>query len=89
MVCPSCLGAKSVMAIIDRRGAAGMPTGSVERVPCRVCGGSGEISEELAAAIHAGEQLRAERLARGETMREAATARGISVVEYSKLERGL
>jgi hypothetical protein len=59
-----------------------------EMIRCSSCGGSGYWSNHQAAAARDGEALRQERLARDESLREAAKRMGISPAELSAIEQG-
>lgn len=87
--CPDCEGKKRLPALVNR-GAAGC---SWEQIPCVTCRGVGEVSADYSTrreeAKSNGAVLRASRIARGETLLEAARRNGVSVVEYSRLERGV
>ena len=89
MMCPDCNGNKRSQALANY-GAAGCKW--IE-IPCVLCQASGEISDErgaqIAEAKAAGAALKAERLARDETLLEAARRLGVKISEYSRMERGV
>jgi DnaJ-class molecular chaperone len=82
--CPNCNGAKQTRALVNR-GKAGC---SWEMVNCPVCQGAGEVDDGYEERRAAGEALREARLKDYKPMAQAAAERGISVREYSDLERG-
>jgi DnaJ-class molecular chaperone len=83
--CPSCGGAKTVRALVNY----GRQRGCVwEQIPCITCHGQGEISEEEALAIEERDRIRNERVARGESMKDAATRLGMTLREYNDFEHG-
>lgn len=84
--CPSCGGKGAMQAFINR--GPDIRRHSLETIPCRTCEGQGSISEAQAAAIRHGASLRAERIAKGMTLREAAKEAGMSPSTLSALERG-
>ena len=59
-----------------------------ERVDCDFCGGSGEINADKQRAVHLGRQLREKRVAREETLMEAAKRFGMKPSELSAFETG-
>lgn len=84
--CPHCRGEKGGVAHIntgpDRPHEWGW-------LPCSTCAGTGEVSDEHLARIERGNRVRAERLARDESLREAAKRMGITAAELSAIERGI
>lgn len=84
MRCPECEGGGPFIALVKpRRGPC-----RTEFVECQACKGTGEIDEEQARRIEEGRRLMKERIARGESLREAAVRLGVSVVKLSQLEHG-
>lgn len=61
--------------------------GFAER-PCSVCDGTGEVGDERAAWMIEGAKLRAFRIERDMSLREAARWLGVSPVEWSDAEHG-
>lgn len=85
MECPTCKGTCSVRALVNY----GRKRGCIwEQVPCITCDGLGHISLEFAEKLAAGEKLYQERVAAGISVRDAATARGMTMREYVDLEHG-
>ena len=81
--CPTCLGARRIIALVHREDDC-----DEEVLDCSTCDGKGFLEGDQIERRASGERLRAERLSAGKTLLEAAAERGISVVEYSRLERG-
>jgi DnaJ-class molecular chaperone len=84
--CPKCGGFRRIGPVHINRGS--LPHLWLSSVPCRFCHGSGTVSEERRVAHERGERLRAERVARNESLREAAQRLGVSASKLSALERG-
>lgn len=84
MTCPSCKGAKGGHGFV-----CGAKGGDVRWLPCSVCGGSGEVTEERAVRIQEGTAFRLDRaVSRGKTLREEAARLGVDMVELSAIEQG-
>ena len=83
-VCPICEGRKRALAHINR----GSAPHSWEKMDCRACAGTGMISAETATAIANGRSMRERRIARDESLREAAKRLGVSPAELSRIEHG-
>lgn len=81
--CPRCEGRKGGQALVNRGGDC-----TLEWVDCHTCGGDGEVSEEQARAIEAGEAMRHDRVERRVSLREEATRLGITPRELSDIEFG-
>lgn len=65
------------------------PKGCVwETIDCITCYGAGEVTEEFMQRREEGARIRNERLARGESMKEAANRLGMTLIEYNKYEHG-
>lgn len=88
MDCPGCSGRGSHAAFVSRTGGVC----GYEDMPCRDCGGVGQVTHErreaLLDAALKGDALRADRIARRLSLREEAARLGISVVALSDRERG-
>ncbi len=82
MICPTCDGTGTARGFACGNGRL------LTSWPCDRCGATGQISDEQHAEIERGRDVRAERMARGLTLRDAAKALGISAVELSAVERG-
>lgn len=84
--CPACKGAKEVFAFIN--------TGDDHRkhrqdmVPRGTCGGVGKITTLRAYWIDKGQQMREERMARGETLKSAAERLAMTPAQLSAIEGG-
>ena len=76
-VCPRCEGAK-VMFFAFRAGS----------IPCFLCNGIGEISDEQAEWIKLGASHRLLRMKQGLSVREMAKQLGITVIQLSDMELG-
>ena len=81
IVCPECRGTKEVGVLV-------CPGGIFKMIDCRMCNGSGEITPEHQARIEAGKKLRADRIARGLSLREEASRLGIDPIDLSHKENG-
>jgi hypothetical protein len=86
--CPTCNGKKKLMAFVDGHRADGTPFGGVQDVDCFTCRGTGEVDEQYRARLAAGKAMRDERVAKDQSLREAARERGISPAELSAIEHG-
>lgn len=87
MICPGCNGAKTFTGFVCRHKADG-GYGSVETYNCHTCDGRGEITQEHHERIMVGRQMRDERIARDESLMEAAKRMGIKTSELSAIEHG-
>lgn len=85
MICPMCQGEKIVSGLV--KFADGRPC-AMQEFSCFRCGGAGEIPDEQAEWIRLGDRLRRTRIARGESLREAAKRLGVSAASLSDLEHG-
>ncbi len=56
---------------------------------CQLCQGAGEISEEQAGWVKVGDELRQDRIQRGNTLRVEAASRKMKPVELSEMESGI
>jgi len=86
--CPDCFGKKRVQAFVDGRRPDGTPFGDLRSIECFTCSGTGAVDGEFLARRAAGMQLRAERVSKHQSLREAARERGISPSELSAIEQG-
>jgi len=87
VVCSDCNGRRGGVGFVCRYGKDG-GRGSVEYIPCYTCNDAGTITEEHAARITVGKKLRAERIARDESVMEAAKRMGVRPSELSDVEHG-
>lgn len=90
IVCPLCKGEKRLHAHINYgfNEATGTGDDAWGDVICITCDGNGEITQDHARRIAHGEVLRAERVARGETLYHAAQRLGITPTQLSAIESG-
>lgn len=83
MTCPECKGEK---------GSPGIGCGDAGCrpmwMPCFLCGGKGEITDEMVEWVALGLKLRTKRKARNEIMRQGAKRYGITPVDLSYIETG-
>lgn len=86
--CPDCLGEKRVLAFVDGHRPDGTSFGGLRSVNCSTCFGEGTIDAEFHARREIGKKLRAERIAKRQSLLEAARDRGISPSELSAIEQG-
>lgn len=82
--CPQCKGERGFDALVNRGGDCTM-----ERVPCSTCGGEGDMDPGYPARLAAGQVLRDDRLARRESLGEAARRMGVTIMELSDREHGI
>lgn len=82
--CPSKCENGRVFAHINR----GDKPHTWEWIACFTCKGAGKITPEHMERIAAGQKMREERLARDESLMEAARRMGITPAELSRRERG-
>lgn len=87
-VCPFCSGAKRYCVFADWHDGDGELQGGIRYVDCFTCKGVGTITQDRVARIERGKQLKAERVARGQSFMDAAEERGVSPAQVSAEERG-
>src|SRR5437016_3940522 len=85
--CPACRGAGRTVVHVDGV-RDGKRFGEWRQAPCSTCDGSGHVTEARATQIAEGDRLRADRLARGMTLRQEAERLGCAPVELSRREQG-
>lgn len=61
---------------------------ALEDIDCSTCGESGRVPADYAARVEAGQRMRAERVARRESLRDAAARLGITPAQLSAREMG-
>lgn len=83
LTCPDCNGAGTMTALVNRTSGC-----KEENVVCAVCRGSGGLSDEQFQALELGRKAYLERVARGESLREAAVKIGCLPVALSDFEHG-
>lgn len=88
IVCPNCDGEKQQTVFADGHHPDGTRWGDIRTVACNVCRGVGTITSEHQQRIDHGKRLRAERVAKGLTLREAARLEGVTASEISAREFG-
>lgn len=77
------------MAFVDGRDTkTGRHWGELRQVTCLTCKGEGALTPERLRAINEGAAMRRERIARGESIRDAAARLGVDVVTLSQREHG-
>lgn len=81
MICPRCHGEKVMHGF-------GCPGFRPMTFPCPDCGGAGEIPDERAGWIEAGQRMQKARVDRGVSLREEAKRLGVSAVLLSDVEHG-
>lgn len=84
--CPRCEGKGWVGPVHINRGDK--PHEWRERMDCDLCKASGVIDDGTVQALELGKRLREKRLARDESLREAARRLNMSAAELSGLETG-
>lgn len=84
--CPRCDGSGFITAFVNRGPDIGKH--SVETLPCSTCSGVGSIDDETARRIADGKSMRDQRVARLETLRDAARRLGMTSSELSAIEQG-
>lgn len=83
--CPGCHGERRLSGI----GCGDSNYGCrLVTIPCRDCGGTGEVSEAQMGWRREGDQLRALRMTRDLSLREAARLVGLPASDYSDAEHG-
>lgn len=85
MICPGCKGKKQNYCHVNYGPGKG---GEWKFLDCSRCSGTGEISDEFKPWVEEGERLRAERIAAGKSVHDAASAAGVDGQTYIKMERG-
>lgn len=89
MVCPKCQGAGLAFGwgfkFVDDAHMQDRPA----VIPCQQCQGAKVVPVEMLGWIVKGEQLRETRIARRETLRDAALRLGIPATTLSQAERGV
>lgn len=86
MQCPGCNGKGTVFGHMNTG-----PDSSKHKwvdMQCMTCRGSGEITQDHADRIEAGQKLYRQRLNSGETLGEAAERQGMTPAQLSAIEHG-
>lgn len=84
--CPHCNGKGDTGPVHINRGSK--PHEWRDNVPCTLCMGSGQVSDDVIEACALGKALRDKRVANDESLREASKRLGMSPAELSRLEQG-
>jgi len=82
--CPQCKGSGQSYCHLNY----GERGGEWKWLPCTLCCGDKEISEEQFGWLSKGKALRAARLSRNLILRDAAKLLGMNAVDLSKIEQG-
>ncbi len=85
-VCPSCGGRKTIIAAHALMSDGSSQFGKV--LPCFKCDSTGKISEQHFRWYQHGQQMRAERIARGVGLRQEAERRGMLPSDLCDMENG-
>lgn len=85
MQCPVCNGKKFILAFVNQGDLGPHHYG---RTPCYFCRETGVVDDGYPARAEAGKKMRLDRLARGETLKEASDKMGISPADLSSIESG-
>ena len=80
--CPECKGEGKIRAI-------GCPGFKRVEMNCLMCGGAKVVSAKVLDWMKTGEEMKAERIARGVVLRLEAKERGMDAVALSEMERGI
>jgi hypothetical protein len=89
ITCPKCQGAGLDFGWGDKFTSDATMQGGPAVIPCPQCKGAKTVPAEMIGWIVKGEQLREARIARRETLRDAALRLGIPAVVLSEAERGV
>lgn len=85
-VCPECSGKKQFFAFVNT--GVDYKKHYSRMVDCFLCKGTGTVTHAVIAQVVAGKALRKERLARSETLSQAAQRLGVSPAKLSAIENG-
>lgn len=88
ITCPDCQGEKGRTVFWDGRDPQGNVIGGIRTIPCPRCGGSGQVPAAMLDWMKRGRAIRASRIARNQSMVQAAAQYGLSLSEYSNVEHG-
>ena len=86
MNCPTCKGKGTVFGHMNNGQDSGKHIWG--NMKCFTCKGAGEITQEHADRIEAGQKLYRQRLCSGETLYEAAKRQGLTPAQLSAIETG-
>ena len=88
MNCPDCHGKGYFIGVVHYDLKDGGSYNKFGKIPCSLCEATGEVPDETQKWIDIGKQMRADRLKRKEVQRVAASRMGLTLKEYSDMERG-
>lgn len=88
VTCPACRGKDAVESVRFVTKSNGEHRHEIGAWPCDLCKGAKVVTAAQAAAFAKGRQMRDERVARGESLFEAAKRMGISSAQLSAIEHG-
>jgi DnaJ-class molecular chaperone len=84
--CPTCKGKRTNIAHINT--GIDSQRHRWSEIPCFTCNGAGNISDEHATRITKGAEMRQARVARKESLYEAAARMGMTAARLSAIEHG-
>lgn len=87
MICPVCNGQKVTLVLVSGNRNCEHYS-ELRRDLCHTCQGTGELTEERKVLLAERDAAHSARVARRETLRDAAARTGMTVTEYSAWERG-
>lgn len=90
VICPKCGGKPAEPSVVFMNTGEDYTKHRQEMrvMPCGVCDGSGQATPEQAHRYWEGRRMRDERIARGETLGEAAERMGLTPAQLSAIEHG-
>ena len=88
MNCPDCHGKGYFIGVAHFDMKDGSSHNKFGKLPCRLCEATGEVPDEAQKWVDIGKRMRADRLKRKEVQRVAASRMGLTLKEYSDMERG-
>jgi hypothetical protein len=88
MNCPDCHGKGYFIGVAHFDMVDGKSYNKFGKIPCRLCEATGAVPDEMQKWSDIGKRMRADRLKRKEVQRVAASRMGLTLKEYSEIERG-
>jgi len=88
MNCPDCHGKGHFIGVSHFDMVDGKSYNKFGKIPCRLCEATGAVPDEMQKWSDIGKRIRADRLKRKEVQRVAASRMGLTLKEYSEIERG-
>lgn len=88
MKCPDCDGKGRFAGIVHCDLIDGSSRNECGEISCKRCEATGEVPNETQKWIDIGRRMREERLKRKEVQRVAAKRMGLTLKEYSDMEKG-